>query len=165
MKNNDVNKNITDNAIETKAQKTGRNAINLVATICLVLATILFFISVVALMTSMRMNNKVESAPTGEEMLSRILLYDIENVGPYEIVEDVSSYKAHKSKLQDKYTALAIGLGEYREAALCKYAYEYVGDSEKVAECQKIMDNAREKMEVHSYADYIDKNYENLKNK
>lgn len=137
-----------------------RSLFSLITYICLIFATILFFISLVTLVTSIIASNKMEAAPTGDEMMNEILLYGIENATPFNLVYDVAEYKASSNKKEDSYTKLAVALGEYKEAALYRYAYDYVGDSSAANTYQEKMDRAREKMEVHSYADYIDKNYE-----
>lgn len=163
--NNKVNINIGDSDIETSKQKKNRDLINAISTVCVVLSTVVLVIAIVISASSYSMNKRVEAAPTSEEMLSSVNLYGIEYVSPFDIVEDVASYNAHEKKKEDKNISLAIGLAEYREAALYKYAYEYVGDAVAVDKYSKIMEAARNKMQVNSYADTIDKSYESFSSK
>lgn len=148
-----------------KTKKKNSNVMNVISTVCLVLGTIVLFIALAGAAANSRADKALDAAPTGEEMMSFTLLYGIENVNPFDIVEDAAVYKAHGLKANDDNTNLALGLAQYREAALCRYAYDAVGDSSSAAKYQKRMDEAREQMKVSSYADYIDKNYENYANR
>ncbi len=161
MKNNEnVNVNITDTDIESSGQKKRRDFWGKASTVLLVIMAIVFFFSVLIYVKSQDVEDQIEAAHTGEEMLNSTLLYGIENTAPFDIVEDVADYKAHSDRKEDKYTSLALGLAQYREAAFYNYAYSYVGDTVRAVEYQKQMEEARGMMEVHSFADYIDKNYD-----
>lgn len=160
MKNNTSNTGSKENA----AKRNDKSVLDVIATVCIIVSTLFFMIAVATYFFSAAGNKKVETAYTGEEMLNGTMLYGIENVEPFDIVENAALYKAqNKNKEMDEYAALALALAEYRENALYKYAYEAVGDSEAAAKYQKALDASREKMQVSSYADYIDRNYNNFR--
>lgn len=144
---------------ENSEKKTTRSALDIGTTILVAMSTVFFLIALVLLLGHIHEDNSMYAAPTGKMMLNNIMVYNINNVRPFDIVEETADYNAAKSKVKDEYTVLAVSLGEYTEAAFYNYAYGYVGDNEKCAEYQGKMDAARQKMQVHSYADFIDKNY------
>ncbi len=151
MMNSIVNNNDENNKIV--------NWSDIGSTILLIIATILLIISMGMLFSRIYLNNKLDAAPSGKSMLNNITMYGIENVRPFEIVENVANYTTGAHKASDEYTKLAVALGEYTESAFYKYAYEYSGDIEKSNEYLEKMNAAREQMQVNSYADYIDANY------
>lgn len=160
MKNDNVNSTIDSKAIETEAQKKGRNFLDIVSTVLLVVMTLIF----VACLAGFFAENKMEKqdAPTGDMMLSSISLYGLENVDPFDLVDDVAEYNVYNNKRSDSNANLACALAQYKEAAFYKYAYEYVGDSVSAQKYQDRMKDARDKLEVKSFADYIDNNYKNF---
>ena len=160
MKNNkEVNTQITDIDIETNNQKKTRNMIDLVTTVLVILASVFFVISIFVFAIKLKGNLELEAAPTGEMMLNEVLLYGIENANPYDIVESVADYNACDDKKQDESTDMAVALSEYIEASFFKNAYEYVGDDIAVSKYDEILNDARERLSVQSYTDYIDSNY------
>lgn len=160
MKNDNVNSTIDSKAIETEAQKKGRNFLDILSTVLLVIMTLIL----VACLAGFFAENKLDKqdAPTGDMMLSSISLYGIENVEPFDIVDDVAEYNVYNNKKSDSKTQLACALAQYKEAAFYKFAYEYVGDTTSAQKFQDRMNDAKDKLEVKSFADYIDKNYKNF---
>ncbi len=141
--------------------KNKSNTINIISTVLLVIASVFFFFALVFSFIVRGEANKINRPMTGEMMLADVTLYGIENVAPYDIVTDVAEYRAYETKSTDSDTEFAIALADYRQAALLKYTYEYMGDDEKAGKYTSIMENARIHMPSTVYADYIDKNYEN----
>lgn len=159
---NNVNNSIESEAIETKGQKVVRTAIDKILTVLIVILTIAFVVAVATFMHEMSSSSKYRTAPSGKDMLKRIEKYSLFAVTPFDIVEDSVHTRFYDGVEKDKYLDTAVAVGEYTDAALRRYAYEYAGDTQNADKFKAIMDDARSRMEYDVYADQIDENYKKL---
>ena len=159
---NSVNNSIESEAIESKGQKVVRTAIDKVLTVLIVVLTIAFVVAIATFMHELKSDKDYRTAPDGKDMMRKIEKYSILSVTPYDTVEDSVHAKFYDGAKNDKYLETAVAIGEYRDAALLRFAYSYAGDAEKVDKYQKKMDDARSRMEYDVYANQVDENYKKL---
>ena len=160
MENNEYN----SNSMNTANGKNTKSVANAIATISVILATVFFMFSAIYFSYNFYKSKKAEMPYTGEEMMSETILYGIDNATPFLIVEDSALFRARIGNNESGPDEnLAVALAKYRENALYEYAYEAVGDEAAAEAYRKLMDSAREKMQVDVYADYIDGNYDKLR--